>query len=84
MADKRMTTQAFVVLNRGEAADGQMTKALQDYVKGRLLPFKYPRLVVYLHRLPKTGTGKIDRQGLRAMAPLQDTCEKRTRRGGGR
>ena len=38
------------------------TKALQDYVKGRLVPYKYPREIQFLHELPKTGTGKIDRQ----------------------
>jgi len=33
-------------------------------VKGRLLPYKYPRLISYVNDLPKTGTGKIDRQAL--------------------
>jgi acyl-coenzyme A synthetase/AMP-(fatty) acid ligase len=42
-----------------------MTSALQDFVKRQLLPYKYPRNVEYLERLPKTGTGKIDRQRLR-------------------
>jgi acyl-coenzyme A synthetase/AMP-(fatty) acid ligase len=30
------------------------------------LPFKYPRAIEYLDTLPKTGTGKIDRQALKA------------------
>ena len=34
------------------------------FVKSRLLPYKYPRLVRYFDELPKTGTGKIDRQAL--------------------
>jgi len=68
MADRRMTTQAFVVLNAGEAPGEDMTVALQDFVKTRLLPFKYPRVVTYLGTLPKTGTDKVDRQGLKAMA----------------
>ena len=34
------------------------------------MPFKYPRLVEYVTELPKTGTGKIDRQALGA-APDQ-------------
>ncbi len=42
-----------------------MTSALQDFVKRQLLPYKYPRRVEYLESLPKTGTGKIDRQRLR-------------------
>ena len=53
-----------MVLNDKTAATEAMTRTLQDYVKGRLLPYKYPRLVTYLDDLPKTGTGKIDRQAL--------------------
>jgi acetyl-CoA synthetase len=60
--------KAFVVLNDKTAASDGMTRALQDYVKGRLLPYKYPRLVTYLDDLPKTGTGKIDRQALLAQS----------------
>jgi benzoate-CoA ligase family protein len=63
--DNQLTTlKAFVVLNDKSAASEAMTRNLQDYVKGRLLPYKYPRLVTYLDDLPKTGTGKIDRQSL--------------------
>jgi len=47
------------------AADPKaLTAELQDYVKRTLLPHKYPRIVEYLSELPKTGTGKIDRQAL--------------------
>ena len=60
--------KAFVVLNDKAAASDGTTRALQDYVKGRLLPYKYPRLVAYLEDLPKTGTGKIDRQALLAQS----------------
>jgi acetyl-CoA synthetase len=56
--------KAFVVLDEPGQASEATTRALQDYVKGQLLPYKYPRLVAYLDALPKTGTGKIDRQGL--------------------
>jgi acetyl-CoA synthetase len=56
--------KAFVVLNEGSDGSDATTRKLQDYVKGQLLPYKYPRLVVYLDTLPKTGTGKIDRQAL--------------------
>jgi acetyl-CoA synthetase len=37
-------------------------------VKSRLTPYKYPRRVQYLDALPKTGTGKIDRQALKRTA----------------
>jgi len=37
---------------------------LQAFVRNELMPFKAPRLVEYRDMLPKTGTGKIDRQAL--------------------
>jgi len=53
-----------VVLADPVAVSDETTRALQDFVKGRLLPYKYPRLISYVSELPKTGTGKIDRQAL--------------------
>ncbi|MDU0961180.1 MAG: AMP-binding protein, partial [Bradyrhizobium sp.] len=64
LPDRRMSLKAVVVTN-GEARDEPtMTKALQDYVKAKLLPYKYPREIVFIDELPKTGTGKIDRQAV--------------------
>lgn len=62
LADQLVTIEAFVVL-AGPAAD-DTTRILQDHVKAALLPHKYPRRVHYVDSLPKTGTGKIDRQAL--------------------
>ncbi|ACM28751.1 benzoate-CoA ligase family protein [Rhizobium rhizogenes] len=67
MEDRRMSLHAVVHLKAGQAGDGTMTKVLQDYVKTTLLPFKYPRAVTYVAELPKTGTGKIDRQAVKSM-----------------
>ena len=64
LEDRRMTLKAFIRLRDGYSPGDDETKALQDYVKTRLLPYKYPRLVTYLAELPKTGTGKLDRQAL--------------------
>jgi acetyl-CoA synthetase len=64
LADKRMTTKAFIVLNEGCGADDVLTSELKEYAKEKLLPHKYPRSIVYLEFLPKTGSGKIDRQKL--------------------
>ena len=66
LSDRRITTKAFVILRDGRAADELLTRELQDYVKLKLLPYKYPRLIEYWSDLPKTGTGKIDRQKLRS------------------
>jgi len=41
-------------------------RALQDFVRERLSPHKYPREVVFVDDLPKTPSGKLDRKALRA------------------
>jgi acyl-coenzyme A synthetase/AMP-(fatty) acid ligase len=38
---------------------------LQEFVKSRLAPYKYPRWVNFVSELPKTATGKIQRFKLR-------------------
>jgi acyl-coenzyme A synthetase/AMP-(fatty) acid ligase len=65
MPDRRMTLRAVVRLRDGVEAGEAQTKTLCDFVKSRLTSFKYPRIVEYVAELPKTGTGKIDRQALR-------------------
>ncbi len=64
LPDRRMTLKAVVVMNNRSFDEGAATKMLQDFVKAKLLPYKYPREVKFLDELPKTGTGKIDRQAL--------------------
>ena len=64
LADRRTTLKAFVVMNRADYEPAAATQTLQDHVKRALLPYKYPRIVEFLDELPKTGTGKIDRQAL--------------------
>ncbi len=67
LPDRRMTLKAVVVMNRGGFEAGEATRRLQDYVKAKLLPYKYPREVKFIDELPKTGTGKIDRQAVMKM-----------------
>ncbi|KGB80775.1 CoA ligase [Rhodovulum sp. NI22] len=64
LADKRTALRAIVSLVPGVTADEAETKKLRDFVKGNLTPYKSPRLFDYMDDLPKTGTGKIDRQAL--------------------
>jgi acetyl-CoA synthetase len=64
LPDRRMTLKAVVVMNSRTFDEGDATKMLQDFVKARLLPYKYPREIKFIDELPKTGTGKIDRQAL--------------------
>jgi benzoate-CoA ligase family protein len=67
LPDRRMTLKAVVVMNSRSFEEADATKRLQDFVKARLLPYKYPREVIFIDELPKTGTGKIDRQAVMRM-----------------
>lgn len=64
LPDRRTTLRAFVALNDEVFDAEKFTRDLQDYVKQKLTPYKYPRSVEFMRELPKTGTGKIDRQAL--------------------
>tara|TARA_E500000305_G_C4029841_1_gene244430 strand:+ start:5498 stop:7087 length:1590 start_codon:yes stop_codon:yes gene_type:complete len=58
-------TKAYIVLKSGES----LTDAeIKSFVKDRLAPYKYPRLVEFVDDLPKTATGKIQRFKLRELA----------------
>jgi benzoate-CoA ligase family protein len=67
LPDRRMTLKAVVVTNGTTGDEAGTTKALQDFVKAKLLPYKYPREIKFAGELPKTGTGKIDRQAVMRM-----------------
>ncbi|SDK35429.1 benzoate-CoA ligase family [Agrobacterium fabrum] len=64
LPDQRMTLRAVVRLRIGVDGGDVCSKLLCDYVKTRLQPHKYPRIIEYVAEIPKTGTGKIDRQAL--------------------
>jgi 2-aminobenzoate-CoA ligase len=57
--------KAFVVPEDEVETGESLTETLQDYVKERIAPYKYPREVEYVDGLPKTETGKIQRADLR-------------------
>jgi len=57
--------KAFVVLARGYERGESLTKELQKFVKQTIAPYKYPRAIEFIDRLPKTETGKIQRFVLR-------------------
>ncbi len=67
LEDRRMTITAWVALVEGGNGDESMTRELQSFTKSRLLPHKYPRDIIYLDTLPKTGTDKVDRQALKKL-----------------
>ena len=57
--------KAYVVLKPGQAASEALKAALQQHVKDKLAPYKYPRWIEFIGELPKTATGKIQRFKLR-------------------
>jgi benzoate-CoA ligase family protein len=67
LPDRRMTLKAVVVMNKASFDATDAARELQDYVKAKLLPYKYPRDIRFIDELPKTGTGKIDRQAVMRM-----------------
>ena len=63
--------KAFVVLKSPDKAGEQLARELQDHVRLKLAPYKYPRWIDFRRELPKTATGKIQRFKLRAEDPAQ-------------
>ena len=64
-AERGTVVKACVVLTLGRAGDIALVKELQDFVKQRIAPYKYPRVIEFLEALPKTATGKLQRKALR-------------------
>jgi benzoate-CoA ligase len=64
--DNRLVTpKALVVLKEGFAGSRELVSELQDYVKNRISPYKYPRHIEFIADLPKTAAGKLQRFRLR-------------------
>lgn len=59
--------KATIVLARGFSASDELTKELQNHVKRVTAPYKYPRIVEFVDELPKTISGKIQRNVIRKM-----------------
>jgi 2-aminobenzoate-CoA ligase len=60
--------KAYVVLAGGASGDDAKARELQDFVKERIAPYKYPRAIEFLPALPRTNTGKLQRYRLRDLA----------------
>lgn len=60
-----MLVKAYVVPAQGVEVSGDSARALQDFVKQQIAPYKYPRVVEFVDALPRTSTGKLQRFRLR-------------------
>ncbi|MBQ4324236.1 MAG: AMP-binding protein [Clostridia bacterium] len=56
--------KASIVLTKGTQPSEALKKEIQEYVKAHTAPYKYPRIVVFCDELPKTISGKIQRNKL--------------------
>ena len=56
--------KASIVLTKGTEGTEELKKEIQNYVKEKTAPYKYPRIVVFKDELPKTISGKIQRNKL--------------------
>jgi len=57
--------KAFVVLRAGHEPGDELVRALQEWVKSQIAPYKYPRAIEFVTALPRTETGKLQRFRLR-------------------
>lgn len=57
--------KAFVVLKPQYAASAALMQQLQDYVRSRLSKHAYPKEIEFVANLPKTSSGKIQRNLLK-------------------
>ena len=60
----RTGREATIKLVPGKEPTEELKKEVQDYVKAHTAPYKYPRIVVFKDELPKTVSGKIQRNQL--------------------
>jgi len=63
--ERGQVVTAFVVLRPGRSGGAALVRELQDFVKARIAPYKYPRAVSFVDALPRTSTGKLQRFRLR-------------------
>ena len=63
--ERGQIVEAFVVLKAGFAGGDALAVELQEFVKGQIAPYKYPRAIRFMPALPRTETGKLQRFKLR-------------------
>ncbi len=64
-SERGMVVAAYVVLRDGVPPSAETVRALQDFAKSQIAPYKYPRRVEFVDELPRTNTGKLQRFRLR-------------------
>ncbi|MDB4889954.1 MAG: 2-aminobenzoate-CoA ligase [Gemmatimonadetes bacterium] len=66
--ERGQLVKAFIVLKPHTSGDAALVKEMQDFVKARIAPYKYPRAIELVTALPRTTTGKLQRFRLREVS----------------
>ncbi|GIW30603.1 MAG: 2-aminobenzoate-CoA ligase [Meiothermus sp.] len=66
--ERGQIVKAYVVLRAGTEPSAALVKELQNFVKQKIAPYKYPRAIEFRESLPRTQTGKLQRYLLRKEA----------------
>ena len=64
-ADRGAVVKAYVVLMEGMTASSDLIASIQEFVRGKLAPYEYPKEIEFVDMLPMTTTGKVQRRVLR-------------------
>jgi acyl-coenzyme A synthetase/AMP-(fatty) acid ligase len=64
--ERGSVVRAVVVLRDGYEPADALARELQEHVRSQTAPYKYPRIVDFARELPKTASGKVKREQLRA------------------
>ena len=75
-AERGQVVMAFLVLRPWPDSDQPPVHELQDWVKQRLAPYKYPRRIRFVDALPRTENAKLQRFVLRQWALAADTVAR--------
>jgi acetyl-CoA synthetase len=64
--ERGQVVKATIVLAQGFSPSAELIRELQNHVKHVTAPYKYPRIVEFVPELPKTISGKIQRNMIRS------------------
>lgn len=64
-ATRGFVVAAFIRVAPGHEPDDALRGELQEFTKGRMAGYKYPRQVHFVDEMPKDGVGKVQRRRLR-------------------
>ncbi len=75
--ERGQIVKAYVVLQLDHTPGPELAKTLQDFVKQKIAPYKYPRAIEFVDVLPRTESGKLQRFKLRTSSPSASIVEEK-------